>query len=918
MPARASLGWSRTWGTLLLAASAGAQRDGAPHWAFVSPFAHANVAGTPLPDSGWCRSWIDRHVLDGLQANGLQPSPPAEPAVLLRRVHAALTGLPPSPADVAAFVADPSDAAYERIVDALLRSDACAEHMATPWLDLARFADTYGYQSDMECRTWPWRDWLLRAFGSDLPWERFVTEIVAGDLLPNANVATRTATAFWRLHRMTNEGGSIDEEWRQEYIADRVDTFGAAFLGLTVGCARCHDHKSDPITQREYYQLAALFTLDEAGLAPYATGVTPQPALRLATPEQDTEIVRLQAAADAEERVWRQVREQVRVRANWAATAPVPIARFDFATIAAGKCADQQRPGRTANVPSGITAIAKRGDEPGGVRCDGDSRIVVPDLPAFTRDDAFSVRLVVWIPDRKTRAVLLHTSQYTQDADTQGYQLLLKDGRLAWEIVHHWPASAIAVQSHDLPLQRWIDVVATYDGTSRLTGLGLFVDGEPGGGAGQPVRRPHDLIDRLTGPATVRQLELGGRDRDHGFAGGGIARFELFDSALSWAEARVLAGMPPRLTLRHHLGWRDPALAAAAAKWRDARVALHRYVEAIPELMVMARPDDDVPPTYLLRRGAYDQPDRSERLRPGVPAVLALSQMPARDRLDLAKWLVHREHPLAARVAVDRLWAQCFGRGLVPTPDNFGKNGVPPRQQRLLDQLARSLVFETKTMKGMLRQIVLSATFRQSSTANPAAREADPDNEWLARGPTWRLSAEALRDQALAASGLLHHQLGGPSVKPWQPPGLWHAAGAGWGGADYQPDTGANAHRRSLYTFRKRTAPPPNMLAFDGTSREVCVVRRQPTDTPQQALVLLGDPVFTECAAALAARANELAGADLDARLAFVFTSLAARALRAAELEALRALHANVADAANALALVASAVMASDAAVVVR
>ena len=859
--------------TLTLAAAA------QTHWAFTAPQRRIPA----VRDANWCRDDLDRCVLAGIEAAGLQPSPPAEPALLLRRAHLVLTGLPPTPAQTAAFTADPSDAAYDRVIDELLRSDACAEHLASDWLDLARFADTYGYQADFECRTWPWRDWLLRALASDMPWDRFVLELVAGDRLLDATNTTRTATAFWRLHRQTNEGGSIDEEWRHEYIADRVDTFGTAFLGLTVGCARCHDHKSDPITQRDYYALGSFFQIDEAGLYPYSTGATPQPAVRLSTPEQDAATERLQAAVrTASNKLERPPLLTNRHARAEAVAAPEPVAHRDFG--------------------------------PAGHACDGDARLPIPGLPALTRDDAFSVRLVLWCPDHKDRAVLLHTSNYTEDADTQGYQLLLKDGRVSWEIVHHWPGSAAAVRTvATLPLQQQVEVTATYDGSSKADGLTIYLNGER---AAVEVLRDH-----LEGPATVRQLELGGRDRDRGFAGGRVHAFALYDRVLTVAEVAVLAGVaPPKGAVVDHFLARDSNVAATERELAAARKALHAHQEAIPELMVMA-PYFDAPQRFVLKRGAYDQPDQQQATPANVPAFLPPLPKLARggrlSRLHLAEWLTDPQHPLAARVAVDRLWAQCFGRGLTATPENFGRNGQPPAQPALLDLLAVDFARE-RSMKGVLRRIVRSATFRQSSAATPAQREADPHNERLARGPSFRLAAEALRDQALAASGLLHQQLGGPSCKPWQPPGLWHDAGVGWGGADYKPDTGPNAHRRSLYTFRKRTAPPPNMMTLDGTSRETCSARRQITDTPMQALVLLSDPVFTECAQALAQHALALPDADLDAQLRYVFASLCGRAPREPELAALRTLHAQDKDAGKAMTLVASAVLASDAAVVLR
>ncbi len=849
-----------------------------PHWAFSPP-----VRNVPaVRDNAWCRDDIDRCVLAGLERAKLTPSAPAEPVALLRRVHLVLTGLPPTPDQITAFTADPSDAAYDRVVDALLADPASAEHMATPWLDLARFADTYGYQADFECRTWPWRDWLLESLRDDKPWDRFVMELVAGDCLLDANDTSRTATAFWRLHRQTNEGGSIDEEWREEYVADRVETFGATFLGMTVGCARCHDHKSDPISQRDYYALGSFFVVDEAGLYPYSTGGVPQPAMRLATAAQEKASWPLQSAIrKAREKVERARDDAGDLRSPTTVAAPTPVGERTFAA-------------------------------PGHL-CDGDARLPIPKLPAFTRDDAFSVRLVVSCPDKKDRAVLLHTSHYTQDADTQGYQVLLKDGRVCWEVVHHWPGSAAAVRTaSELPLGRPVEIVATYDGSSNAHGLAVYLDG---------AKVEVDIVrNHLAGPATVRQLELGGRDRDRGFAGGTIHAFALFDRALTPAEVAVLAGKEVDAALHvDHSAARDADVFARQAELTAARKALHAHEESQPELMVMA-PFPDAPKRFLLKRGAYDLPDRTQATPAAVPAFLP--QLPKfahyvrTSRLHLAEWLLAPEQPLTARTAVDRLWAQCFGHGLVATPENLGKNGSPPTQPELLDLLAVDFARD-RSMKGVLRRIVRSATFRQSSVANASSREADPLNERLARGPSFRLPAEVLRDQALAAAGLLHRQFGGPSVRPFQPPGLWRDAGVGWGGADYKPDEGPNAHRRSLYTFRKRTAPPPNVMTFDGTSREVCTVRRQETCTPLQALVLLGDPVFVECAQALATKANALA-TNLDDKLAFLFTSFCGRAPRAPELAALRTLHATEADPVLALTLVASAVLASDAAVTVR
>jgi hypothetical protein len=933
----------------LLRAWIEAGADYAPHWAFVPP------QKRPPPraaDESWCRDELDRFVLARLRREGLEPSPPADPATLLRRVHLGLTGLPPTPAEVESFAADRAPDAYERRVDDLLARPACAEHMAGPWLDLAHFADTFGYQADFECRTWPWRDWLLAALADDLPYDQFVRQVVAGDLLPDASQDTRSATAFFRLHRQTNEGGSIDEEWRQEYIADRVDTFGTAFLGLTVGCARCHDHKFDPVTQRDFYALGSFFAIDEAGLYPYSTGVTPKPALRLATEAQQAEIARLRKGVAAAEASFAEATADYEFAHPWfpdtihgpPVSAPEPPelkSRFDelrlgrpvlthrFDAVHDGKSAAEQNDKKPAEVPAGVRLVAGHyqltsNTEPAGraLQFDGDAAVTVPDAPAFTRDDAFTIAFWLWCPDTKERAVVLHTSSYTEDADTQSYQVLIKGGRLCWEIVHHWPGSAIALRAKDaLPLQRWVQVAFSYDGSSRAGGMSMWLDGEP---VKTDVER-----DCLDGPATVRVLQLGGRDRDRGFAGGRM------DDLVIWTRhpTPVDVSAPPDKT--------SDALQRALAALHDARKALHDCEDAIPELMVLAA-NAYPPERFVLKRGAYDQPDKSQPAPPDVPqALLPFDASWPRTRLGLTQWLLSPQNPLCARVQVNRLWAQCFGQGLVRTPENFGRLGEVPAQRELLDALAVDFIASGWRSKAMLRRIVTSATFCQQSAATDALRERDPYDLLLARGPSFRLPAETLRDQALAASGLLHAQLGGPSVKPWQPPGLWHDAGVAWGGADYKPDTGQNAHRRSLYSYRKRTAPPPDMLALDAPSREVCTARRLATDTPLQALVFLDDPVFVECAQALAARVQrEQCGngtPDADAAIAAAFTALTARPPRAAEAKALRALFdaqraafARDADACAkadddaadpalaALALVCNALLASDQVTVLR
>lgn len=901
----------------------------APHWAYVPP----KRVGAPqlgAEEDRWCRDDIDRFVVARLASQSLEPSREADRASLLRRASLVLTGLPPTPEETAAFEADARADAYEREVDRLLASPRYGERMAADWLDVARFADTFGYQSDRECRTWPWRDWLIGAFNENLRYDEFLRDQVAGDLLPNATLDQRIATAFNRLHRQTNEGGSIDEEFRQEYVSDRVHTFGTAFLGLTIECARCHDHKYDPIPQRDYYSLCAFFgSIDEAGTYAYTTGATPPPTMRLPTDGDRAELASLARDVAAAEDAYRAtIARRQGAFDEWRASAT----RVELAPPVKRMPLDGEE-GAAIHGPTGRATLF-----------DGDHGPSFADVPAFRRCDAYSLAFWMRTPDAKERATLVHTSNFTIESDQQGYQVMLKDGHLSWEVIHAWPGSAAAIRTRDpVPIDRWTHVVVTYDGSSRASGMRIAIDG-----AFVPVEVVRDHLD---GAARVQALQVGARSRDLGFKGGAMDDLQVFDRALTAPEVADVAksgslGDATKIVASdaelHELFVRsiDDECRAAWRALRDARAKEEDKLESLPELMVME--ESGVPrEQFVLTRGAYDQPDRTRPVASdrAIDAVLAFDSSWPRNRLGLARWATDAGNPLVARVEVNRLWAICFGRGLVATQENFGVQGESPTHPELLDRLACDFVASGWDVKAMLRRIVLSSTFRQSSNVNDALVARDPRNELLARGPAFRLSAEALRDQALFASGLLVERLGGPSVKPWQPPGLWSDAGANaQGNGEYVPDTGESAHRRSLYTYRKRTVPPPNLQAFDAGSREQCLARRQTTDTPLQALVLLNDPVYVECARALAVRAATEAGDDPNARIDRAFRLLAGRGPREAERAALRGLYdaqvaafaadpagsksvvqRDVPDAAlAALTLTCSTMMASDAAVTIR
>ncbi len=876
------------------------------HWAFVAP---ERPAAPALNRKDWPRDPLDALVLARIEAEGLAPEPEADRATLLRRASLALTGLPPSPEEIDAFVADATPDAYERRVDAMLASPRAAEHMATTWLDLARFADTFGYQSDGDSFTWPWRDWLLESLASNMRYDRFATAMIAGDLMPADSRAERqanqVASAFNRLHRMTEEGGSISEEFRQEGIADRVSTFGTAFLGLTIECARCHDHKYDPIPTREFYGLAAMFgSIDENGLKSYAhTFSAPPPFVRLANDEQAEREKALRANRQqamaavmrAGAAAMKRAVDDGLISAPAPTLLPAPAARYAFDELADGKtpnAIDTTKPATTDRARPeqlGEVALANDGKLGKSLHFDGDGGVSLAGLAGFTRHDPVSVAFWIKPGERNARAAVLHTAGfYTNDADGSGLELLIADGKLRWSVIHLWPGSAASVEMRDeLPVGEWTHIVATYDGTALAAGLRLFVNGIDA--------KPTVLRDGLDGSIAGATMEVGSRSRDAGFRGGAIDELSVWRVALTPAEAALAAGVVPDAgaNAEHAIA---RATAAENAALREAMRAYAAHLDSLPAFMTM-RDSRFAAPTFVLTRGRYDQPDRAQPVQPSaINAVLAETSLTERNRLGLARWLVDPANPLAARVEVNRLWTQVFGRGLVETSENFGLQGAWPSQPEVLDLLARdfargegddaSRAWDTRAL---LRRLVLSATFRQSSATSAEKRARDPRNDLLARGPSVRLSAEQLRDSALVASGLLVEKFGGPSVKPYQQPTLVGESGASGG---YTADTGDAAHRRSMYSFRKRTVPPPTMLVFDAGSRESCQPRRFATNTPLQALAVMNDPVFTECARTLAERATREAGeqAGMDARISRAFRLVCSRAPRAVELDALRAL----------------------------
>ncbi len=859
-------------------------------WSFESVPATVPV---PKAAGSWAKDDLDNFILQRLTKEGLKPNQPAAPERWLRRVTLDLTGLPPTPAEIAAF-SQAKD--YDKVVDRLLASPHFGERMATDWLDAARYSDSYGYQSDLLMPTWPYRDWVVRAFNENKPYDQFLTEQLAGDLLDHPTQDQVLATAFNRLHRQSNEGGSIALEFKTEYAVDRVSTFGTAVLGLTLGCARCHDHKFDPITQKEFYQLFAYFnSINEFGLL-LSTEIVPTPSLLLPTPEQAGKLKELKANVSAAVKALKQATTDDGPAFNsWAASAPrgslkIPgiLAHLDLDAVT----------DKFANTTGGAAFGAKLGEvslvegvKGKAVLFDGDNGLVVRGLPGRERWDAFTWSFWISDPQQTGPVVLLHRTGGT-DVGFCGFDLMLEDGHLTARVMRHWPGNAVAIRTQQaIPKTAWTHIGWSYDGSGTAAGLHLYVNGKP-----TPTSVVVDTLWKKINAygdlaGSGGEWSFGQRFRDAGFKGGKLDEVTFVDHALSPLEmADLYDGKSlnkPTSDVRDYYETEvDPTIKAARAAVQKAQENLANFEEGLREISVMEDSKPEVP-AFLLARGRYDAPrTAATRVHRGVPASLPpLPAAPQNNRLTLARWVTSRSNPLTARVAVNRLWQMVFGVGLVETSENFGMQGAQPSHPELLDFLARRFMNENWDVKRAVRHLVLSATYRQDSSLSSVSNRKltllkDPQNRLLSRGPSARLTAEMVRDLVLASSGLLTDVVGGPPVNPYQPAGIWQENNTMSPG--FVQSKGPDLYRRSLYSTVKRTTPVPSMLLFDATSREACTMRRPPTSTPMQALVLLNDVQFVEAARVLAQRVLLQPGSD-SSRVAEAFVRLSGRSPSPAE-----------------------------------
>jgi uncharacterized protein DUF1553/uncharacterized protein DUF1549/cytochrome c/concanavalin A-like lectin/glucanase superfamily protein len=896
------------------------------HWAFDPP---KRPTIPEVRDKTWPKNPIDNFTLARLEAEGLKPSSEAGKAMLLRRVSLDLTGLPPTPAEVDSFVADKSPGAYEKRVDRLLQSPHYGERMAIPWLDLARYSDTHGYHIDSLREMWPWRDWVINAFNGNMPFDEFTVEQLAGDLLPNATLDQKIASGFNRNNMINFEGGAIPEEYHVEYVVDRASTTAATWLGLTMGCARCHDHKYDPIKQKDFYRFFAFFNaVPERGLDGYEGNAVP--VLPLPTPEQQRQIDDLKTKIAAALAAVPE-KDVLALRNEWQktrlATLPEP-ARDGLATHYAFNSdlsdAISHHDGKL------VRGEVSYDDGQAGKAAEfrGETQVSFGQAGDCDLHEPFAIG--AWVNFYEERGQVLQKRDASEH--WAGYELGFDDVaftgkhernlRVVIRLAASWPESAIEVRTKNrVPMDGSHHLLVNYDGSSKAAGVRIFVDAKP-----WETEVTKDTL--RSSFHTSAPLEIGDKNIGGAFKGR-LGDLRFYTRALTDTEVENIAvNLPARVLLTKLAGKPAPEIEplqpekapeeadigelekAESKEAKQARIekedqarlseyflkhdAPEKYRQAYSQLvelrkeknkleksitttMVMAemsKPRD----TFVLGRGQYD--NKGEKVTPGVPAFLPpMPEDLPRNRLGLARWLLDPSNPLTARVVVNQYWQQYFGTGIVKTAEDFGSQGEPPSHPALLDWLATEFVRTGWDVKAMQRLIVTSATYRQSSRASRELIERDPENRLLARGPRFRLPAEIVRDNALAISGLLNDKIGGPSIYPYQPAGLWEemAFGQGFSGQTYKPSSGPDLYRRGLYTVWKRTVPPPSLTIFDAPDREKCTARRGVTNTPLQALTLLNDPTYVEAARALAQRALRTGAKSDRERIDFAFKLATAR-----------------------------------------
>jgi hypothetical protein len=873
-----------------------------PHWAFIAPKKPELPA---VKDINWVRNPIDRFVLAKLEANGLTPAPEATREALARRAALDITGLPPEPRLVAEFVADSRPDAYERYVDKLLASPFWGEHRGRYWLDAARYADTHGIHFDNFREIWAYRDWVIRAFNANQPFDQFSIEQLAGDLLPNPTLDQLIATGFNRCNITTNEGGVIAEEYLVLYTRDRTETVAQTWMGLTAGCAVCHDHKFDPLSQKEFYQLAAFFNNTTQGAMDGNIKNTP-PVIPVPRPEDRGRLEVLQRELEATRKLAETRKGEARPAfEKWLASVkpedvgglPPTEGLVFHAPLIEGNAKVTVNVGqtpRTVNIKGNWIADRNAGK---ALNVTNATQLALADVGDFDHPNGFSYG--VWIRPGAANLGGAVFGRMDEGNEFRGWDLWLEGGRIGAHIINKWQTDAVkVVAKKPLKVNAWQHVFITYDGSGRAAGMKIFIDGV------EQKDREIQADNLKSTTRTTVPFKLAQRNTSSRVNNFALQDVRLYNRTLPALEVNQLAGGGRIGTLvAKEAAKRTPAekeelfgyyLSKFDTQYKQVADRIAQLSQEEGRLrgrgtiahVMNERPA--MPEAFILFRGEYDQ--RRDKVTPGVPAVLPpFDPKLPNNRLGLAQWLMRDDHPLTARATVNRFWQELFGTGLVRTAEDLGISGELPTHPELLDWLAVEFRESGWDIKKFYRLLLTSATYRQAALTTPLKRDKDPDNRLLSRGPRFRMDAEMIRDHALAASGILVANLGGESVKPYQPDGVWEAvAMIGSNTRDYRRDSGEKLYRRSLYTFWKRSAPPANLEIFNAPNRELCTVRRERTNTPLQALVTLNDPQFVEAARYLAERTLKEGGSDEASRLEFMARRVLSRSFTAEELPIVR------------------------------
>jgi mono/diheme cytochrome c family protein len=855
-------------------------------WSLLAPV----KAAIPADGAGWARNPADNFVAHKLAQNGLAPNPEEQRARLYRRLSFDLTGLPPNPQELEAFVHSGSDRAYETAVDRMLASDASAEQFTRWWLDAVRYADTQGIHIDYARSVWPYRDWVIAAYKANMPFDQFTIEQIAGDMLPGATEQQKIASGYNRLLETTSEGGAIPDEYAAVYAKDRVDTTTAVWLGLTVGCATCHDHKFDPITTKDFYAFTAFFRNNTTAIldgpngnnlptlfVPAAQDVATWKELEQAIPRKKQEITNRKDKLEPEFQKWL---TQAEIKSSSGRISISPTLNLPL-TESNGLCVGDDLGKKIQWAGGGERRAGPFGPAPlltGGAAVENA-------MPIVARNGQASYGAFIYVEDHPSGAVF---SRMNTATNYRGWDLFLTEGRPTVHIVDQFPDKALKVTAREqLSSGRWHHLMAVFDGSrTGADALTLYVDG---------LKAHVEVNNNNLGSNILTDvpLRLGSRSGTNGSAdmlsGGSVflQDVQFYNKALAPRDVARLAltGLTrgPAMTKASEI--KDVYLAAydsPSMKLETELAGLDAEQEAARKrgaiTLIMEEKQDTKPSAYVLLRGNYLT--KGDEVFAATPSALPpMTADEPHNRLGLARWIMSRQDPLVARVTVNRLWSQLFGTGIVETTEDFGVMGARPSNQDLLDWLAVEFMDSGWNFRQIVKTIVMSATYRQSEVVSRQKLEKDPQNKWLSRGPHLRLDAEEIRDQALAASGLLVDTVGGPPVKPYQPVNVWESVAMKESDTrNYKQDTGPALYRRSLYTFWKRTAPPPNMEILNAPSRETFCTRRDRTDTPLQALVTLNDTQYIEASRHLAAGAIRSSG-NFDSRLDHITEELMARKL---------------------------------------